>query len=63
MNGLLKINGVLFVIIYLLGAWMQNSNGVEVTWGLNILLALALLLPGFVVAIPMAITYDRYFGD
>lgn len=51
MRTLLRIHLGLFVSIYGLGAYMQYSNGVEITWGMNVVLAGLLLLPGFLVGL------------
>lgn len=60
MRGLIKLNLVLFVTIYGLGAWMQYSNGVQITWFMNIFLALVLLLPGFVIGLAVVGMTRRY---
>jgi len=60
MKTIVLINIVLFVFIYLSGALMQNSNDFEITWGMNVVLSLLLILPGFVVGLFIVHLNRRY---
>lgn len=44
---------VLVVGCYLAGAWMQHTNGREPDWGINVILAIAINIPGLLVTAAM----------